>query len=177
MTTADWSLSGPGTPSLQEKEVWPMAKTREQLIDWLVDDTFDTCRQDDRYMRSILQQYWSGMSDEELQCAYDDLVPDNFREDPADHDVVSRAISLRFNPQAWIDDYAVSVDAEHPDTWTVPLSLLLERFPTGESWHERDEDRDAMRLEGNAPRWVRDWTGPFEVELLDPDAWQIGGGE
>jgi hypothetical protein len=78
-------------------------------------------------------------------------------------------VTLLFRPQAWINDHAVSVDSEHPDRWTVPLPLLLSRFPAEQDWHEHGEDRDAMRLEGNAPRWIREWSGPFEVELVDAD--------
>ena len=150
-----------------------MEMTRDQLIDFLVDDTFDTCRQDDGYMRSILRQYWTAMTDTELQRSYDDLAPDVCIDPLAtDQDVPPRAARLRFRPQAWIRDYAVDVDPEQPDTWEVPASLLIDRFPTEGSWHDRDNDRDDMRFEGDAPKWMRDWTGPFEVELLDETIWQ-----
>lgn len=79
------------------------------------------------------------------------------------------SVTLRFRPQAWVNDNAISVDPETPDTWQVPKALLLERFPTMEVWCEADNDRDDMRFEGNAPKWVRDWSGPFEVELADDE--------
>jgi hypothetical protein len=84
-------------------------------------------------------------------------------------------VELRFRPQAWINDYAVAVDREHPDTWVVPLDLFLERFPTEEDWSSLHHERDEMRLEGSAPQWVRDWSGPFEVELASdvPDPWTL----
>ncbi len=81
-------------------------------------------------------------------------------------------VTLRFFPQAWIRDYAVAVDCEHPDNWTVPLSDFLDQFPTRDDWHERHEARDEMRTAGSAPRWIKDWSGPFEVELAgDEDPW------
>lgn len=155
-----------------------MPMTREELIDWLVGDTFDTCRRDDRYMRSILQDYWSGMSDEELRVSYEDLggAPDDYEE--TDDRAAPQTVVLRFMPQAWIRDDAVAVDPEHPDTWDVPLSLLLERFPTVQDWNDEASERDDMRLEGNAPAWVRNWSGPFEIELVDgQDPWPTGDGK
>ncbi len=77
-------------------------------------------------------------------------------------------VTLRFTPLAWIRDYAVTVDDEGPATWEVPRALLLERFPLEKDWLEQDEERDAMRFEGNAPAWIRDWTGPFEVDMAQP---------
>lgn len=76
-------------------------------------------------------------------------------------------VMLRFRAQAWINDNAIDVDREHPDSWIVPLTLFLERFPTEEDWHASHDDRDTMRVEGTAPRWIRDWPGPFEVDLPD----------
>ncbi len=90
----------------------------------------------------------------------------------------SEIVTLQFRPQAWVNDYAVSVDIEHPDRWTVPLPLLLERFPTEQDWRDRDEDRDQMRHEGDSPTWLRDWTGPFEIDVADgEDPWSRAAAE
>lgn len=151
-----------------------MAKTREQLIDWLVEDSADTCRQDEGYMRSILREYWGGMTAEELECSYRELAHHDGQDDRGRSAAApAPSVSLRFRPQAWVNDYAISVDREDPDTWKVPQQLLLERFPSEQDWHDRDNDRDDMRFEGTAPKWVRDWPGPFEVELAEdePDPW------
>lgn len=84
-------------------------------------------------------------------------------------------ITLKFRPEAWVNDYAMSVDPEAPapDTWQVPKSTILEEFPTEEDWNNEAYKRDAMRFEGNAPKWIRDWTGPFEVEIdAGEDLWE-----
>ena len=145
-----------------------MAMTREDMIDWLVEDSADTCRRDDGYLRSILREHWSGMTDEELRCTFRDLAPDDRDDEPKTADRASRpTVNLRFRPQAWVNDYAISVDPEHPDTWDVPLAMLLKRFPTEQDWNDHHNDRDDMRFEGTASQWVRDWSGPFEVEIAD----------
>jgi hypothetical protein len=72
-------------------------------------------------------------------------------------------MKVRFHPQAWINDYAVEVDA-HGDT----------EFDVGEIPPDiADNTYESDQLQGhpNAPRWVRDWSGPFWIEILrDPDA-------
>ena len=82
-------------------------------------------------------------------------------------------VELIFRPQAWVNDYAIAVDPESPDVWTVSLALFLERFPTEEDWSSFHQDRDDLRFEGSAPKWIRDWSGPFEVDLADcaTDPW------
>lgn len=47
-------------------------KSKEQLIDDLVDDAFDTCLNDSSYMLSILQSYFKGMTEEQLQKMHSD---------------------------------------------------------------------------------------------------------
>ena len=68
-----------------------------------------------------------------------------------------------FLPQAWIKDDAVEVDAEGPRTWEIgdltkqQIGLL----------HLDSETRDNLRFHPNAPQWVRDWDGPFEIYVYE----------
>lgn len=82
----------------------------------------------------------------------------------------AEGVILHFVPEAWVNDYAVVVDPEGGCEWTVARKLFLENFPSEDDWNERNQVRDDMRFEGTAPAWVRDWTGPFEVELVDDPA-------
>jgi len=79
-------------------------------------------------------------------------------------------VKLRFRPQAWVNDWALSVDTDHPDIWEMPVSMLLNRFPTEQDWNDRHYDRDDLRFEEAAPRWIQDWSGPFEVELVEGES-------
>lgn len=68
-------------------------------------------------------------------------------------------LHLRFHPQAWINDYAVAVDPEGPTEFFVEFGGEL---PDDDSY-ESDEFRE---LDG-APEWVRNWSGPFYIEILN----------
>ncbi len=150
-----------------------MATTREHMISLLVEDTADTCREDGGYLFSLVREYWESMDDVQIAGAFRNLSSDRHDELPVDQSgnmpdgdgEPFESIELRFVPQAWINDQAVTVDHEEPDTWPVPLTFLLEEFPTEEDWNKDASRRDELRFTGMAPRWVVAWQGPFEVEL------------
>lgn len=71
-----------------------------------------------------------------------------------------------FKPQAWIDDDAVEVDAEGDRTWSIG-NLTEAQI---DALHLDSEARDNLRFHSNAPKWVRDWAGPFEVYVYEDDA-------
>ncbi len=77
-------------------------------------------------------------------------------------------ITLKFKPQAWVKDYAIEVDPEGPDTWEVSDEEIIQKFPSRTDWETDHYERDDMRYHDNAPKWIREWSGPFEVELNDP---------
>lgn len=104
------------------------------------------------------------ISEETVKVVGDEYIVSTEEKEEPD---LGETVTLRFRPQAWVNDYAVGVDPETPDTWQVPKSMLLERFSSEQDWLDRDNDRDDMRHEGTAPKWVRDWSGPFEVDLAD----------
>lgn len=73
-------------------------------------------------------------------------------------------VQLRFVPQVWVNDYASPAAPLGPTEWFVDRSDIRFNF-------DRDhEQRDDLRHHVNAPSWLADWSGPFEVELIDPDA-------
>ncbi len=68
-------------------------------------------------------------------------------------------LTCQFHPQAWINDYAIPVDAEGATTWEVdwPDDAPIPK--------DDDYDSDDLRFDDNAPEWVKDWSGPFYVEI------------
>jgi hypothetical protein len=71
-------------------------------------------------------------------------------------------IKCTFTPQAWVNDYAISVDPEGPTEWEMEFAGT--ELPDDNSY-ESDDLRDSPE----APDWVREWSGPFyvSVELLE----------
>jgi hypothetical protein len=76
-------------------------------------------------------------------------------------------VTVAFVAQKWVGDYADEVEPWGDHTWEIPLSEFLEIFPDAESLATNYEDRDGLRLHDNAPKWVQEWDGPFEVVLED----------
>jgi hypothetical protein len=81
--------------------------------------------------------------------------------------IEGETVKLNFNPQAWLNDYAISVDPQGDTVWEVPKDEFLKQFPTDADFISKHQERDDLRHEGSAPQWVRDWSGPFEVDLID----------
>lgn len=73
-------------------------------------------------------------------------------------------MKVHFQPEAWINDYAVEVDDEGPDTWKVSTEMaerILDAINDG-------SDLDFVRDEDpNAPEWIRQWAGPFTITISE----------
>lgn len=68
-----------------------------------------------------------------------------------------------FHPQAWVNDYAIEVDPQGPTTWEVTPELIAS-LPAG--WNKScTYESDELRNDPAAPEWVREWTGPFDIEV------------
>lgn len=71
---------------------------------------------------------------------------------------------VQFNPQAWVNDYAINADPEGQDTWVIGLDELIE----GDAdFLTHGEVSDSTALRGrNTPDWVDDWSGPFQCRVI-----------
>ena len=75
-----------------------------------------------------------------------------------------------FHPQAWINDHAVEIDHDGPNTWdcTEEFERMTEHY---RSLLLADIERDGYALDShdwlkddpNAPEWVREHQGPFDI--------------
>lgn len=70
----------------------------------------------------------------------------------------------KFIPQAWINGYAVEVDALAENTWEITSAAANEAIGMARN----SLDWDYLREDDRAPEWVREYPGPFEVELITP---------
>jgi len=67
-------------------------------------------------------------------------------------------IRCTFRPQAWINDYACDVDV--PEDANTTWEMEVEELPPPHSY-----ESDELRHCDDAPDWVADWSGPFEVDF------------
>lgn len=74
-------------------------------------------------------------------------------------------VTARFHPQAWVNDYAISVDPEGATEWDVTHLVVAAGRDKAQMMGDDDYASDALREEHDAPRWVREWSGPFRVEV------------
>lgn len=76
-------------------------------------------------------------------------------------------LKCTFIPQAWQNDYAIEVDPEGETQWEVTLLEMVELtdYTDPDKLKEDDYARDELRHTKEAPQWVRDWAGPFEVKF------------
>lgn len=95
--------------------------------------------------------------------------------------LVRTRFQARFNPQAWVNDYAIDVDPQGPTTWdatdavaSMPaeyrdqlVSEIEADDPFG--WGEALDSWDWLHDDPNAPQWVRDWNGPFSIWVSVPE--------
>lgn len=74
-----------------------------------------------------------------------------------------------FHPQAWVNDHAIDVDPEGETSWVVTPEFYNELRVSLRWPDEIDEtntyESDYLRHDPAAPQWVRDWHGPFYVEV------------
>jgi hypothetical protein len=76
-----------------------------------------------------------------------------------------KQVEAVFNPQAWMRDYAYSVDCQGDSAWDATFDLLLCGWDEVEKAVEGTTDFDFLKDSPLAPKWVQDWSGPFEVEI------------
>ncbi len=86
---------------------------------------------------------------------------------PSTSDTALPRILATFRPQAWINDYATTVDPEGETTWDVTEEVLALSRDAALAIRDDQDESDEFRFSKNAPAWVRDWGGPFVVEVED----------
>lgn len=68
---------------------------------------------------------------------------------------MSFKIRCSFRPQAWVNDWAIDVDIDHPNTWEMKVKDLPK---------PNSDQSDVLAESEYAPAWVQTYSGPFEVD-------------
>ena len=75
----------------------------------------------------------------------------------------TRVIAI-FHPQAWLNDYAIDVDAEGDTAFDVTAEIEAMVRETALALKDDQYPSDDLRQAKAAPDWVKNWGGPYWVE-------------
>jgi len=78
-------------------------------------------------------------------------------------------IVCTFVPQYWGGpkyDYVYPADPEGDTVWEMPMTEVTQLTSVSNMQHMDNDPyaRDDLRHSKNAPQWVKNWSGPFEIE-------------
>jgi hypothetical protein len=74
-----------------------------------------------------------------------------------------KRIIAEFVPQAWVNDYTITVDAEGETKFDVTNRIL--EMGREAALALRDDTYETDNLRDLAPTWAQDWGGPFYVRV------------
>jgi hypothetical protein len=74
-------------------------------------------------------------------------------------------IIAKFHPQAWVNNYAVDVDAEGECQFDVTDHVVGLGESAARALRDYDDSSDDLAALPQAPDWVRNWPGPFYVTV------------
>ncbi|PZR93462.1 MAG: hypothetical protein DI537_10070 [Stutzerimonas stutzeri] len=70
-----------------------------------------------------------------------------------------------FHPQAWVNDYAIDVDVDGEAEWDVTAEIIAMGEEKALGIDDDSDDTDALTGSKHAPEFVRNWQGPYRVEV------------
>lgn len=76
----------------------------------------------------------------------------------------TQQVTAEFTAQAWFRDCVYSVDAEGDTVWDATFDARLGGRKNAQ--RALATDADDYRSSPLAPKWIRDWSGPFDVQLI-----------
>jgi hypothetical protein len=76
-------------------------------------------------------------------------------------------VYARFNPQAWVNGHAIDADPEGESLFDVTPEITAMGTAAALRLKDNDYGTDNLRNAAGAPAWIRDWQGPFWVEVHD----------
>ena len=90
---------------------------------------------------------------------------------------MSTRYTATFHPQAWVNDYAIEVDHDGPNSWDCSEEfaqlgdVYADQLLTDiEAFGEALDSFDWFKDDPAAPQWVRDHRGPFDIYItVDTD--------
>jgi predicted RNA-binding Zn-ribbon protein involved in translation (DUF1610 family) len=140
---------------------------------WVIEDPEDGYRPPGLGGHTVLDEETESFTCEdcgkEVSFDHETGIYDEF----ADYD--GPRFEARFSPEAWVRDDAIPVDPQGETTWDCTRFALVnedhvENMVTfaSESIDGPDgivDNADVFKSDPAAPKWIRDWTGPFTIRV------------
>ena len=76
-----------------------------------------------------------------------------------------KKVTATFHPQAWDGNYAVDVKPEGNVKFDVTSDIERMGRVEAMSLADNSDDSDRLAKSDSAPEWIRNWSGPFYVEV------------
>lgn len=76
-------------------------------------------------------------------------------------------VIAHFQPQAWVKDYAIDVDASGETEWDITAEIVAMDPKQAQDIEDDSNESDAFTGSKSAPAFVRDWSGPYHVSVAD----------
>ena len=78
---------------------------------------------------------------------------------------MTKRIMATFHPQAWQNDYAIAVDPEGEVEFDVTPEVVAMGKEEARKVKDDQYESDDLRTADAAPDWIKNWNGPFYVEV------------
>lgn len=72
-----------------------------------------------------------------------------------------------FVPQAWINNVAVPVDAEGETSFDITPEIDSMGKENALSIKDNSNSSDVFQYAAHAPKWIKQWRGPFIIRVSD----------
>ena len=78
-----------------------------------------------------------------------------------------QTVIAKFQPQAWVNDYAIAVDPEGPTEFDVTAEVIAMGREASMLIEDAQYSSDDLRDASAAPQWIKEWAGPFSIEVQE----------
>lgn len=76
-------------------------------------------------------------------------------------------VIAKFHPQAWQNDYAIQVDPQGDTEFDVTAEIVAIGREKSLKIEDSNYESDDLRYAAAAPQWIKDWSGPFSIEVSE----------
>lgn len=160
---SEWASCGPEDEETGERLPIPEGATAEDLHEKLVAFHGTSWGQYDltSHLVDFTAPPAAGPTPEPARPVVVDPAP------TADAPPAGPRILATITPQQWQNNYAVTVDPEGQTSWDVTDEVVAMGREAALALKDNSDASDDLARSPNAPKWIRNWSGPFYVEVAD----------